>query len=162
MSKSHTPDILSEEPTQVPPNLCTLHPASAPLGKVVTFSSGNVSINACTSAGTAREKTRRLCLFLPPLSRFVALDFDDEVTIFPFVVFFRHDSDADFDDAVLVKLITDDIVCVYICVYTKSSFSPLSLSLICISRSLSHRRGRENAEKVWTAKNLARKDKKVF
>ena len=42
------------------------------------------------------------------------MDFDDEVTIFPFVVFFRHDSDADFDDAVLVKLITDDIVCVYI------------------------------------------------
>jgi hypothetical protein len=87
MSKSQTPDILSEEPTHVPPNLCTFHPASAPLGKVVTFSSGNVSIKARASAGTAREKTRRLFLFPPfPLSRFLASDDDfddDEVTIFP-------------------------------------------------------------------------------
>ena len=39
----------------------------------------------------------------------------------------------------------------------------LSLSLIYLSFFLSHRRGRENAENVWTAKNLkARKDKKKF
>jgi hypothetical protein len=120
MSKSQTPDILSEEPTQVPPNLCTFHPASAPLGKVVTFSSGNVSIKACTSAGTACEKTRRLFLFPPPpLSHFVSLDddFDDEVTIFP--LFFRHDSDADFDDAALIKRITDDIMYIYTYLYKK-------------------------------------------
>jgi hypothetical protein len=69
------------------------------------------------SAGTAREKTRRLFLFLsPPFSRFVALDddFDDAVTIFPLV--FRHDSDADFDDAALTQRITDDII-LYIYTY---------------------------------------------
>jgi hypothetical protein len=40
MSKSHTPDILSEEPTQVPPNLWTFHPASEPRGNSFNFTSG--------------------------------------------------------------------------------------------------------------------------
>jgi len=32
INKSHTPEILSEDPTQVPPNLCTSKPPSFPLG----------------------------------------------------------------------------------------------------------------------------------
>merc|ERR1711966_284103 len=118
----------------VPPNLCTFHPASAPLGKVVTFSSGNVSVKARASAGTAREKTRRLFLFPPwfPFSLlFVASDddFDDDaVPIFP-RVFFRHDSDAvddDADDDALIKR----IIIIYIYIQKVVFFSSLSLLYI--------------------------------
>jgi len=147
MSKSHTPDILSEEPTQVPPNLCTFHPASAPLGKVLTFSSGNESTNACTSAGKACEMTRRLFLFLSPPAGFVVAflddDDDDDVTIFP-LVFFRHDSNAVDDDA-LIKITRDDII------YARSKkfFSSLSYLLLSLSLSSIHS-SRECGRNLWS------------
>jgi hypothetical protein len=160
MSKSQTPDILSEEPTHVPPNLCTFHPASAPLGKVVTFSSGNVSVKARASAGTAREKTRRLFLFPPwfPFSLlFVASDddFDDDaVPIFP-RVFFRHDSDAvddDADDDALIKR----IIIIYI--YTKSSVFLLSLSLIYLCVGIYLIGGKKENAEIW---KTSRREEKI-
>jgi hypothetical protein len=90
MSKSQTPDILSEEPTHVPPNLCTFHPASVPRG--------NAAACCACAAPTSAEGRQRDPRFLL-LTHVVAFDdFDDDdgdafVVVFPVIVpFFLQDN----------------------------------------------------------------------
>jgi len=125
MSKSQTPDILSEEPTHVPPNLCTFHPASVPRG--------NAAACCACAAPTSAEGRQRDPRFLL-LTRVVAFDdFDDDdgdafVVVFPVIVpFFLQDNAAGKEREAEALIFYISSLC--LSSSSSSSSSTLSLSL---------------------------------